>query len=101
MKKIKAIKIKAIMKKFEVGKVYRSCDGDDDYLYRYEGLCKDIDGNEAYQFGVITNDKYREPVYGVCLRTSHMINVADGPYVAECVFSLNNAGISAANIVED
>ena len=94
-------KIKAIMKKFEVGKVYRSCDGDDDYLQRYEGLCKDIDGNEAYQFGVITNDKYREPVYGVCLRTSLMIKVACGPYDAECVFSLNNAGITAVDIVED
>ena len=94
-------KIKAIIKKFEIGKVYRSCDGDDDYLYRYEGLCKDIDGNEAYQFGVITNDKNREPVYGVCLRADHIIMFACGPYDAECVFSLNNAGITAVDIVED
>nr|DAQ30093.1 MAG TPA: hypothetical protein [Bacteriophage sp.] len=59
------------MYKFEVGKVYKSYD-DDNYLYRYEGLCKDYEGNMAYQFDLIKNDKYREPIYGVYLRFDHI-----------------------------
>lgn len=88
------------MYKFEVGKVYRSCD-DDDYLYRYEGLCKDYEGNEAYQFGIIKNDKYKEPIYGVCVRADHIFKFECGTTYSETVCVNDYIFILAKNIVED
>lgn len=86
------------MYKFEVGKVYKSSTVGKDHLYKYQGLCKDYDGNMAYQFSVLDDDK--NPIYGICVR-SDLIRSNYNELGSEAIIFDNGMIIIARDIIEN